>query len=364
MRNVFYRGEEPADQSALGGHRYRRCEVRLPVITLARLLFLILVVGMAPVPGLVWDAVTVGSDAGLLRSASAPIHALAVAHGQPEIAWSEWDGGEPRVVLANGHQQRTIHLWNHQQAVRSLALSLDGLWLAAGIGDGWVELRNPRTFDLCLAFPAHKGQVRTVAFSPDGSVLATGGSDSTVIVWDLPSGRPRTTLTSHHASVSSVAFAPDGRTLATADSAGKLILWSWPDLQELGGLAWNSLHPHPLTSLSFSPDSHFLAVGNAGQRVALCETKTGRYVCSIGDSPQLISAVMFSPDGRSLAVASGNGELAFWGVATRRRRASLRGHHGMVRSLAFVPGNARLVSAAMDGKVRVWTDNTATAMIP
>ena len=73
----------------------------------------------------------------------------------------------------------------HDQAIQSLALSPDGRLLATGGRDRRVVLRDARTFEPWLTFPAWTGEVKDLAFDASGRWLAFAGADSDVDLWDL-----------------------------------------------------------------------------------------------------------------------------------------------------------------------------------
>ena len=71
----------------------------------------------------------------------------------------------------------------------------------------------------------HHGTVTPVAFSPDGRTLAAGSGDGTVQLWDRATHRQIATLTSPTGTVTSVAFSRDGKTLAASRTDHTVRLW-------------------------------------------------------------------------------------------------------------------------------------------
>lgn len=133
----------------------------------------------------------------VLRSSSSPNH-------QPTA--SVWDIASGRQNVLKGH----FDGWG-------VALSADGMRLAAGSDTGMVKVLDVVSGQLLLTLKGHVGRSRCVAFSPDGKRIASGGEDGTVRVWDAILGEQTLTLDGHNSEVTSVTFSADGNQLRSAD---------------------------------------------------------------------------------------------------------------------------------------------------
>ena len=114
--------------------------------------------------------------------------------------------GPGGVLLAAGHTDNTIHLWDVSSAKELRVLS-------------------QKNADVL--------PVDSVAFSPDGGLLVSS-SFKTITLWDPATGSALRTLPGHTDFVTAVAFSPDGQLLASASADKTIRLWNPHTGKELG----------------------------------------------------------------------------------------------------------------------------------
>ena len=76
-------------------------------------------------------------------------------------------------------------LAGHGDEVICLAISSDGLLLAAGGNDGMVRIWDPVQGKVQRLLTGHTARVTAVAFAPKGRILVSGSADASVRVWNL-----------------------------------------------------------------------------------------------------------------------------------------------------------------------------------
>ena len=147
------------------------------------------------------------------------------------------------------------------ECVHSLAIDVDGGFLAAGTDRGLVALFDLIDFEpVGSPLRGHVLPVRSLAFSPGGQLLASGGDEGTVHVWDLLGDLERPlVLAGHTSTVQALAFDPRRPVLASAGSDRTIILWD----VETGLAIGRPLAGHrgAIGSLAFSPDGMRLVSG-------------------------------------------------------------------------------------------------------
>src|SRR5215472_11759920 len=287
-------------------------------------------------------------------------------------------------LLAAGNGNGYVQLWDPatgqaigaplpadpQDGVGSVAFSPDGKLLATAGGDGYVQLWDPVTRQAAGApLPADpQDGVGSVAFSPDGKLLATAGGDGYVRLWD-PVTRQAAGAPLHAAgvggAVNAVAFSPNGKLLASGGDDGTVRLWNPATHRQIGRPLTG--YAGEITSVAFSPDGKLLASGGGGDGTVrlwnpVTRQPVGSPIRAVTSPGHGVGSVAFSPDGKLLA-SGGDGRVRLWNPVTRQPvgaplRAVTSGGHRWVLGLEFSPDGKLLASADWDGTVRLWDPAT------
>jgi WD40 repeat protein len=229
-----------------------------------------------------------------------------------------------------------IYIWNvvsHKNAAdlqdqngdyTDVAFSPDGNIIAAGNGDGSIELYNANTKDLLNTLTDPNGaNVTSVAFSHGGNVLAAadwtddsqGGGPGNFYLWNIIDHKLITKFTDPDGGgVDGVAFSPLGNIVAAADvNKGTTYLWN-PATRKLIG-ALNDPNGDSVRSVAFSPNGHVLAAGDGDGSTYLWNVATGQLVATLSNpNSNGITAVSFNAPGSILATADFNGSICLWNV--------------------------------------------------
>jgi WD40 repeat protein/serine/threonine protein kinase len=241
--------------------------------------------------------------------------------------------------------------------IACVAFAPDNRTLAAGCGDGVIQLWDVTTGKESATLRGHVHQVYSVAFSPDGKTLASAGMDRTVRLWHVGTEKARLTLNGHASHVHCVAFSPDGKTLASGSFDQTVRLWDMANGKEWATLTGQG---SAVTSVAFSPDGNSLATASH-VTVRLWDLSAGRLAqfkeprMTFKRPSGSTASVAFSPDGTLLAWGS-HVDLQIHDLRWGQVRARFRGDRvrGWFQSLTFSPDGQALAAGIMDGTVKLW----------
>ncbi len=284
-------------------------------------------------------------------------------------------------------------LEGHQEAVRSLAYSSDGKFLASGSFDGTIRIWDVPSGSLKESFNAHDDAIRSIAFSPDGDLLASVSFDQILKIRDLSSGEFQTEIEAHQASINKVLFSPSGDVLYTTSLDNRILMWDVNtgnlvreivnnhdggilslELSEKAGLltsggidgtirvydlqgedtAYLGDHTGWVYDLAISPDGAEMASCSLDQSVKVWDLINGREKVQLDDCRSAVQTVTYSPDGEFLAAGCADNRIMIWKTGSYQLLNSLEGHQRGVLSLEFSPQADQLASGAADSTIILW----------
>ncbi len=118
-----------------------------------------------------------------------------------------------------------LELTGQDGAVRGLAFSRDGYWLAGAKGDGVVAVWDAETGHLEHRLSGHQGAANVLVFSEDGRRLLSGGDDGTIVIWNMLTGERVMSLPGHSAAVEALGFSDQDQKLFSGGADNSLRIW-------------------------------------------------------------------------------------------------------------------------------------------
>lgn len=258
-------------------------------------------------------------------------------------------------LLATGHREGTIHLWDvasgritraltgHDEEIRSLDFSPDDRYLLSASPDGSAKVWSIPSGELLRSLQLDDWA--TVArFSPDGRTLATGSRDGSISVWDSADGRLLATWVAHVSTPSpgaptpakgvlDLAYSNDGALIASGGRDNVLAVWQAGS----GELQYRQTEDprawvNDVAVVAFSADQKYIAAGlSKSTDIAFARSVPNGavilYRLSDGGRERLLGGLdtgneglFFTPDGRSVIAGGGawpsTATIAVWDLAT------------------------------------------------
>ena len=251
-------------------------------------------------------------------------------------------------LLASGGYQ-TIKLWRRQQnvhfadiaglnqPVKSMAVSADGHWLAAGLANGEVKLFDLDAQAVKHTLAGHAGEVRGVAFNSTATQLVSGGQDKTYRIWSVAEGKAVGDPVVTPAEINAVAFVAEDKQVATGHQDNQIRTWSTEPvaaepvaeegqepsgpqpLKELAG------HGGPITSLAaLANESNQLISGSMDSTLRHWDVTNGNQIRQFSHGGPVVS-VAARTDGARFASASDNQTAKLWDASNGQQVAELKG---------------------------------------
>jgi WD40 repeat protein len=269
------------------------------------------------------------------------------------------------VTLASGSSDRTVRLWDvatgecfdtykqHTAGVSAVAFSSDGVTLASGSGDCTVRLWNYHTGTCIRTIYGHANQIFSLAFSPEGRKIVCVSLDQTVRIWDCQNGKCLKTWQGSTDWVFPVAFNARGNLIASGSNDNTIRIWDWSNnlcLYTLSG------HKDLVCAVAFHPlpSKEIVASASRDRTIRLWELKTGKCLRILQGHRDWVYAVAFSPDGSILASGSADKTAKLWDIETGNCLQTFLGHTDQVWSVAFSPDGNILATSNTDRRIRLW----------
>ncbi len=243
-------------------------------------------------------------------------------------------------------------LFSAKNTICAIVISPNGS-IAAGGEDRRVYVATPDGQRRIITPPGDmdSAAIRSMAFSPDGRWLAVGHNAPFASVFDLQTGKLERQVP-EFSNANQTAVSPDGVFLLVGTTSGQVGLYP---IKAGGGVYLKDGEGAPVTALAFSPTGQTIVAGFEDGKVNIWQKNKDVWrMDSIVAHKGAIQSLTFSPDGLFLLTASADHSAKLWFTKDWVLYRTLLGHGAAVHSVGFAADMSALFTASADGTVRHW----------
>ena len=236
--------------------------------------------------------------------------------------------------------------------VRSIAVSKDGRWIAAGTDLGRVIVWDAHTYDRIFTHKERNNTVRAVDFSPDSTRLVAA-SGSTASIWDLAAAREQVLIgpLHHQHRVVAAKYSPQGDRIVTCADPGSVQIYDSRSGELLIDIPVN-VAVYCNISLTWSNDGQYLFVVSDG-KIKQFQVSTRSVVSEwpLRDHKSY-ACITLSKHGEFIAYSS-NRNVNFLDTSTSTQLGQAIKHDQDVHSIALSPDDRFLATSTEDRKITI-----------
>lgn len=273
------------------------------------------------------------------------------------------DGG----YLASGSADGTARVWRiygkeirrlpHENSVRSVLFSPDGDFLFSGDEKGVIRKWDVELGIVRAVFEGHGQAITALCLFDNGRKLISGSEDTTVRVWDTETGKETTLLYGHRDAVGAVGFHADRGVVVSSGQDRTLRLWD-PDtgalLQRSKDTCVGAFSDDGHYGLAYlHPDQGFLDVLETARSRRISRFPSIRSEYDGGFFIPVVHGMALAPDGRTAVTVTGDHVVRLWDTASGRER--LAWEDADACTVTFAPSGDALLLGAFGGVLK-WFD--------
>lgn len=271
------------------------------------------------------------------------------------LRWNIQNGSRVADTLINSRPHRVI---------RSLAVSADNRWLAAG-GEFLTEKGKSSVVELIdlnnvkkevKVISGFDGDVWNLIFTRDSKgLLALDNGGKSIKYSDLNTVREVVTSTTR---LNDIDLSSDGNYLVGAGNNGKVTLYDVKNGYKVSEIYNNGTR---LWAVAISPVDNIVAIGDEAGLVKTFRLFTNDAPISLIGHISPINDIKFSADRRFIATASKDKTVRLWNRENLNAQPiTLSDHPTWVWTIAFSPDNEQILAGTQETVVRAWPTKTET----
>jgi WD40 repeat protein/thiol-disulfide isomerase/thioredoxin len=267
-------------------------------------------------------------------------------------------------TVISGSDDRTVRIWNlatgrptktlsHNGPVWSLAVSADGVFLAAGLNfPKEVHLWNLKTSERLHTWPVASESLRGVTLSGDGSSVIVALADGSFRCWDLLTGKERALAQPNLKGPLDAAVAA---TLPPVTHTTRLAAFS------RDGRSKAIVRTIPGRAIKLASGEIRQDRSSAGSTIVWLDSQTGHVRREIEIPQSDVQRLAFSPDGQSIAVGyfstlhpPARGFICIVRLRDKRGLRTIESPCAWIDSLCFTPESKQIVAGLQDTSIVIW----------
>lgn len=258
-----------------------------------------------------------------------------------------------KVVLWSLDSEMPTHVFEElsgEQSIKSLAVSPNGKWFAAGDSEGTLRIWSISDRKQVISKQLYTTAIVQIAISPDGQDVCTISYGDEITTWSVPNLAQKNRFKVDTDSLTRIEYMTNDLLVAAGQTTSSWNIQTGKLDKQLSPGRYNA-------TLARSPDGARFLLGQ-GETLELWNIATQKSEIALTGGFASSEITAFSDDGQHLATANGFA-IRIWDIASGRLVQVIDTFGWSVTGMNWLPKTNLLVVSSLNARVRIWGTKSA-----